>query len=197
MKILSQSFCARDTLDVARELIGQILRRDDVVLRITETEAYCFPNDSANHSRVGRTARNAPMWGPAGYAYVYLCYGLHSMLNIVTQAEGQPAAVLIRACEPLEGLATVEQRRASARGVALLAGPGRVAAALGLDRSFSGHNLCAPGELELCCGKMAQRILVGPRVGIDYALEPDRVAPWRFADADSAWITHRKSLKPV
>src|SRR6476646_9919401 len=95
--ILPQSFYARDALLVAEALLGMHLQRDGIVLRITEVEAYRHPNDSASHCRMGRTARNAPMWGPPGHAYVYLCYGIHCLLNLVTGQEGEGAAVLIRA----------------------------------------------------------------------------------------------------
>src|SRR3954453_1323710 len=108
---LPQSFYARDALDVAETLLGKLLQRGEVVLRITEVEAYRHPNDTANHCRMGRTPRNAPMWGPPGHAYVYLCYGIHRMLNLVTNDEGEGAAVLIRSCEPVAGLATVAERR--------------------------------------------------------------------------------------
>src|SRR5688572_26549600 len=105
-RLLPQSFYARDALVVAEELLGQHIHCGGVVLRITEVEAYRHPDDSASHCRMGRTPRNAPMWGPPGHAYVYLCYGIHSMLNFVTDREGEGAAVLIRSCEPVRGLRT-------------------------------------------------------------------------------------------
>src|SRR5512139_2406652 len=130
--LLPQSFYDRDALELARALLGQELHRADVVLRITEVEAYRHPDDSANHCRMGRTPRNAPMWGPPGHAYVYLCYGMHSMLNLVAGAEGEGAAVLVRACEPLRGLSRIAERRGGRSGKTLLDGPGKVGAALGL-----------------------------------------------------------------
>src|SRR5436190_21713428 len=102
--VLPQSFYARDALIVAEQLLGKLLSHGDVVLRITEVDAYCHPNDTASHCRMGRTPRNEPMWGPAGHAYVYLCYGMHHMLNIVTNARDEGAAVLIRSCEPVAGI---------------------------------------------------------------------------------------------
>ncbi len=99
---LPATFYARDALDVAAELLGAQVTANGVTLRITEVEAYRFPGDTANHARMGRTPRNAPMWGPPGHAYVYLCYGLHRMLNFVTGPEGHAAAVLIREDAPVQ-----------------------------------------------------------------------------------------------
>jgi DNA-3-methyladenine glycosylase len=192
---LPQSFFARDALVVARELLGKLLVRDEVVLRITEVEAYCHPEDSASHCRMGRTARNEPMWGPAGHAYVYLCYGMHNMLNIVTNAEGEGAAVLVRSCEPVAGHEVIAERRGNMRGPVLLTGPGKVGAALALDTSFSGHALFKKRELFVADADSPSAILTGPRVGIDYATLKHRNAPWRFAIADNAWVSQRGSLR--
>ncbi len=189
------AFLERPTALVARELIGAHLRHAGVLLEITETEAYP-PGDSASHARSGRTARNAPMWGSPGRAYVYLCYGVHNMLNVVTEIEGTPAAVLIRACAPLEGLGSIQARRGRQRGAALLAGPGRVASALGIDRGLDGHDLCVPGGLELRRGRPPSGLLHGPRVGIDYAQPEHVAAPLRFAKAGSEWVSHPASLEP-
>lgn len=195
--LIDRGFCERDALLVARDLIGAFLWHGDVVLRIVETEAYRWPDDTANHCRAGRTPRNAPMWGRAGYAYVYVCYGQHAMLNVVTDREGEGAAVLVRACEPVAGIATIAARRRGLRGPTALAGPGRVAAALALDRSFSGHDLLAPGGLELRFGPAPKQLACGARVGIDYAAPEHRDAPWRFADADSRFVSHRRTLTPT
>jgi DNA-3-methyladenine glycosylase len=189
--LLPASFFARDALEVARDVLGAVLVREDVALRITEVEAYRWPGDSANHCRSGRTARNAPMWGPPGRAYVYVCYGLHAMLNLVTGREGEGAAVLVRAAEPLAGLDLVRARRGGRDGPVLLAGPGRVGAALGLDASWSGHALTEAGGLEIRRGRPPRAVVAGPRVGIPYAEPRDRDAPWRLADADSRWVSRR------
>lgn len=198
-RILPQRFYARDALEVARDLLGAHLTRGGVTLRITEVEAYRFPDDTANHCRMGKTARNAPMWGPPGHAYIYLCYGLHQMLNLVTNAEGEGAAVLIRACEPVRGHATIARRRGDKTGAALLAGPGKVGAALGLDARMSGHALFRSGGLEVCRGTPppADAILAGPRVGIDYASPAHIRAPWRLAVAGSPYVSHSKHLRPL
>jgi DNA-3-methyladenine glycosylase len=193
--LIPRSFYQRDALVVARELLGALLFRQDVVLRITEVEAYCWPNDSACHNRFGLTARNRVMWGPGGHAYVYLCYGLHQMLNVVANPEGEAAAVLIRACEPIAGLATIRaRRRGQPERPALLAGPGKVAAALGVDTTWSGHPLFEAGGLEIRQGRPVGRALVGPRVGVDYARPEHRRAPWRFAAPDSDWVSAPKKL---
>jgi DNA-3-methyladenine glycosylase len=195
--LLERPFFIRPGAEVARDLLGCLLVRGSVALRITEVEAYLGPEDSASHARFGRTARNAPMWEAGGLAYVYLCYGVHWMLNVVTGEEGRASAVLIRACEPVAGLPVIRRRRGmTSEGPALLAGPGKVAQALGLDASYSGHALFAPGGLELRAGTPVAAPLAGPRVGIGYAAAADRDAPLRFA-ADSPWVTARKGLAPA
>lgn len=179
----------------ARDLLGQLLVREDVALRITEVEAYGGPEDSASHARHGRTARNAPMWGPPGRAYLYFCYGMHWMLNVVTGPEGKASAVLIRGAEVMAGLDTVLGRRKAAKAAPqLCAGPGKVAQALGLDGAFDGHDLLAPGGLELREGPPPLRIIAGPRLGVGFATAEDQVCPWRFADGDSRAVLQRKAL---
>jgi DNA-3-methyladenine glycosylase len=181
----------------ARALLGQFLTREEVILRITEVEAYGGPEDTASHARHGRTARNAPMWGPPGRAYLYFCYGMHWMLNVVTGPEGEASAVLIRGGEVMAGLDTVLGRRKAAKATRLLcAGPGKVAQALGLDWAFDGHDLLAPGGLELREGPPPLRIVAGPRLGIGFATGEDQACPWRFADGDSGAVLHRKFLHP-
>jgi DNA-3-methyladenine glycosylase len=192
---LPQEFFARDVLEVAPALLGQLVCRDEVVLRITEVEAYRWPGDTACHARAGRTARTEALWGPPGHAYVYLCYGVHSMLNIVTGADGEAQAVLVRACEPVEGLPLVQARRGGKNGPGLLAGPGKVGQALALDTAWSGHPLYQPGGLIVCPGAAPAAIAVGPRIGIDFAAPEHRSLPWRFADAGSRWVTKRAELR--
>lgn len=195
MELLGQDFFNRGALIVARELVGCLLVHGPVSVRVTETEAYCWPGDSANHCFKGRTLRNQAMFGPPGRAYVYLCYGMHEMLNLVTGAEGEGAAVLIRAAEPVDGLETIlSRRRFSSLRPALLAGPGRVSAALGVDRGFNHHPVYEAGGLEARVGRPPTRLARGPRVGIGYASGQDQVAPWRFADADSVWVSLRSGL---
>jgi DNA-3-methyladenine glycosylase len=194
VSLLPESFYARDALVVARDLLGKQICTDDVVLRITEVEAYRGPTDTACHSRVGRTARNAPMWGPPGRVYVYLCYGIHQMLNIVT-GDSDGAAVLIRACEVEAGLDVVRARRRGLNGPVLLAGPGRVGAALGLDTSWNHHPLFTGDRLSVRDGEAPSAVLVGKRIGVDYAAPDDRDAPYRLACAGTRWASHPKALR--
>ncbi|KAI4341280.1 hypothetical protein MLD38_026020 [Melastoma candidum] len=196
--LVPAEFFLVDALDLAPRLLGKFLRRDDVVLQITEVEAY-RPNDSACHGRFGVTARTAPVFGPGGHAYVYLCYGLHTMLNVVADREGVGAAVLIRSCAPVMGLETIQKRRRqSTDKPVLLAGPGKVGQALGISTEWSNHPLYTPGGLEILEGPNPESILVGSRVGIGYA-SPEHVnAPWRFAIAGCPWVSSpRNTLRPA
>ncbi|CAL0302506.1 unnamed protein product [Lupinus luteus] len=197
METLPHDFFQIDALDLAPRLLGKFLRRDDVVLRITEVEAY-RPNDSACHGRFGVTRRTAPVFGPGGHAYVYLCYGLHMMLNVVADKEGAGAAVLIRSCAPVSGLDVIQQRRGQKTDKpVLLTGPGKVGQALGLSTEWSNHPLYTPGGLEVLDGPKPENILVGPRVGIQYALPEHVNALWRFAIAGTPWISApRNTLRP-
>ena len=181
--------------DAARALLGAQLAHGEVLLRITEVEAYGGPWDSASHARHGHTPRNAPMWGPPGRAYLYFCYGMHWMLNVVTGPEGEASAVLIRGAEVVTGLDAVLRRRGASRATPqLCAGPGKVAQALGLDKTFDGHDLLAPGGLELRPGTPPATILAGPRLGIAFATGEDQARPWRFADGDSGALLQQKAL---
>jgi DNA-3-methyladenine glycosylase len=198
MTLLPQSFYARDALEVARDLLGKLIRRDAVSVRITEVEAYRFPDDTANHARMGLTARNAAMWGPPGRCYVYLCYGMHHMLNLSTGREGEGAAVLIRSAEPVSGLPEILRRRkASKEAPALLTGPGKIGQALALDTSWSHHPVYEPGGVEVHDAPAVKEILAGPRVGVDYASANDRAAPWRLAVAGTKWVSQPRGLGRV
>lgn len=193
--LVSRAFFIHPCTKVARDLLGCHLVRGSVSLRITEVEAYLGPEDTASHARFGCTARNAPMWEAGGLAYVYLCYGIHWMLNVGADEAGKGSAILIRACEPVAGLPVIKRRRGmETSGPALLAGPGKVAQALGLNGSFSGKPVFEAGGLEVRSGERPACVLTGPRVGIDYAAEADRLAPLRFADGDSACLTHPRGL---
>lgn len=192
---LPPAFYDRDALEVASDLIGCFVTHGGVTLRITEVEAYRHPGDTANHARMGRTRRNAPMWGPPGHAYVYLCYGLHHMLNFVTGPEGHPAAVLIRGGEPVEGMDLVYARRPGVAGPALSNGPGKVGAALGLHPALSGTPLRGP--ISVAARVATPDLVAGPRIGIGYASEADQAAPWRVAEAGSSWVGRRGELVGV
>ncbi|MBO9363213.1 MAG: DNA-3-methyladenine glycosylase [Thermoflexus sp.] len=192
---LPRSFFARPTLVVAQDLIGRRLVRrvgeQRISGRIVEVEAYVGEDDQASHAAVGRTPRNAVMYGPPGYAYVYFIYGQHYCLNVVTEREGFPAAVLIRALEPEEGLNWIARRR---RGIPMrdwLRGPGRVCVGLGIDRQFNGHDMCAPdAQLWIEAGERApeEQIATGPRVRVrGDALA--RTRPWRFYIRDHPCVS--------
>jgi len=195
MSCLNREFFARDTLTVARELLGQRLVRvlDGVRLsgRIVEVEAYIGEDDQASHARFGRTRRNAAMYGPPGHAYVYFIYGMHHCLNIVTEREGYPAAVLVRALEPLEGMERMRARRGDRPDVQLTSGPARLCQALGIDQRFDGADLCAPGALLFLEEDTAVpdgAVATGPRIGV----RGDEVAvsvPWRFCVRGSPYVS--------
>ncbi|KAJ7551269.1 hypothetical protein O6H91_06G007600 [Diphasiastrum complanatum] len=186
---LDPSFFLCDALDLAPRLLGKFFRRDDVLLQITEVEAY-RQNDTACHARVGVTPRTAAMFGPGGHAYVYLCYGMHVMLNVVADQVGVGAGVLIRACAPVAGMKTIQQRRKqNTDKPVLLTGPGKIGKALDLTTEWCNHPLYTAGGLELLDGPSPDGILAGPRVGIDYASPEDVAAPWRFAIAGSLWVS--------
>jgi DNA-3-methyladenine glycosylase len=195
---------AGDSLAAARSVLGaRLVREPDRageprrVGRIVELEAYIGPEDRASHARMGPTARNRVMFGPPGRAYVYLVYGMHHCLNIVTEADGRPAALLVRAVEPLEGLDAMRAARGP-RGASdhrLAAGPGLVGSAFAIDRSFTGMDLCDPASrLHLAAApddEPAPEIAAGPRVGIAYAGEPWTRVPWRLAVAGSPALSRR------
>lgn len=178
----------KPTLTVAGELLGQRLVRLDEKGRrlagvIVETEAYIGPDDLACHAHFGMTARNAAMWGPPGHAYVYFTYGMHWLLNVVTEQEGFPAAVLIRALWPVEGHKTMFQRRAVSKLEALCNGPAKLCQALGIDGRFNGHDLCHAESLIFIESERpvdSQAMIIGPRVGINRVPEPWKSMPWRL-----------------
>jgi DNA-3-methyladenine glycosylase len=214
---LDRALLAASTLDAARSLIGARLVRDatDAVAtgvaherrvgRIVEVEAYIGTEDRASHARFGRTARNAVMFGPPGIAYVYLVYGMHDCLNVVTEPEGRPAAVLIRAVEPIEGIDAI-LGACAARGVGrragprLTGGPGLVAAGFGITRSDTGTDLLDPRSTlrieRAPAGEPAPALEASPRIGIGYAAEPWRSLPWRFFDPASPTIARRGRPAP-
>ena len=187
MPVLPRDFYARSTLDVTRALIGKVLVHDTPAGRtsgvIVETEAYIGEADPACHAAPGPTVRNAPLYGPPGMAYVYLNYGIHYLVNAVTEAEGWPAAVLIRALEPLEGEPMMRRRRARGTGrsardfttAELCRGPGNLTRALGISLRHNLLDLTA-GPLRVEDRKLPARALVWtPRIGIRVGVE----SPWR------------------
>jgi DNA-3-methyladenine glycosylase len=180
---LPHEFFARPTLSVARDLLGMRLVRllEGVRLAglITETEAYVGETDLGCHAKSGPTRRNLVMYGPPGCAYVYFTYGMHWMLNAVTEREGFPAAVLIRAIQPVQGLDIISARR---RGRDTL-GPAKVTQALGVDRALNGTDLCSPASglwIEAAAAVPERLVLTSPRIGLDTVPEPWKSKPWRF-----------------
>jgi len=181
---------AGPVVPAARGLLGCRISANGVTIRITEVEAYGGGGDPASHAYRGRTTRNAVMFGPAGYAYVYFTYGMHWCMNVVTGPEGEAAAVLLRAGEVIDGLATARARRPAARrDVDLARGPGRLCAALGLNGSADGLYLLGDGPVRLAPRVEPvppERITSGPRVGVTGA----RDRPWRF------WIVDEPTVSP-
>ena len=179
---LGSEFFERSVHEVAEELIGCTLMHGDCGGVIVETESY-ERDDPACHAYVGRTARNEVLFGPPGHAYVYLSYGIHSMLNFVAEPDGQAAAVLIRALEPISGLETMRQRRGKEP---LCAGPARLCEALGVTGALNGASL-QRGLLRIVDAPAPKRsvIAIGPRIGITQAME----WPLRFYLKDSPWVS--------
>ena len=197
---ISRGFYDRPTLDVARDLLGLVLVHDRCGVRtsgvIVEVEAYIGESDPACHAAPGLTRRNAPLYGVPGHAYVYLNYGIHCLVNVVTEAEGSPAAVLIRALDPLDGIDVMRRRRGRAmrgrtrrlaatfRTSDLCRGPGNLTMAMGITM--------AENRLDLLGERLFienRRIVIGPiawgpRVGINVGTE----SPWR------AWIAHHPAV---
>ena len=181
--ILPRDFYQRSTLNVARDLIGarlvRILEGQKLVGWITETEAYISQNDLACHAKAGITPRTQVMFGEAGHAYVYFTYGNHWMLNVVTERVGFPAAVLIRAIQPIQGVDVMMERR-NGRDTF---GPGKLCQALGITKSENGVDLTeTTGGLWIEAGMKVPNSLVtkGPRVGLNNTPEPWLSKPWRF-----------------
>jgi DNA-3-methyladenine glycosylase len=180
---IPSGFYDRPCREVARDLLGARLvcelGGDLCVAEIVETEAYTGPEDDASHAaaRIGRTKRNAPMFGPPGTAYIYRIYGMHWCLNAVTGPDGHPAAVLIRAARLLVGEEVVRRRRGERPAAELLRGPGNLARALGLDTGLNTHPLWLP-PLRVLPGRVVKEseVGIGPRVGIRRAMD----LPLRF-----------------
>lgn len=184
-RILLQGFYQRPTLEVARDLLGRTLVRTldghRLAGRICDVEAYVGEADLASHAARGPSPRNRAMYGPGGLAYVYLIYGLHHCLNVVTEEAGFPAAVLIRAIEPLEGLPLMQTNRASRPLRSLTDGPAKLCQALAIDRRLNGHDLTAGIGLWLEAGEPVPDVAVQttPRINVGgdhHAL----TVPWRF-----------------
>jgi DNA-3-methyladenine glycosylase len=194
---LSHAFYDRPVVEVARALVGCVVRHSDTAGVIVETEAY-HESEPACHAFVGLTARTAPLFGPPGRAYVYRSYGIHALLNAVCEPETVGAAVLIRALEPLVGVHLMYERRGLARVEDLCSGPGKLTQALGVGLDLNATDL-ATGPIAVEApppGWEAVAAQAGPRVGITKAAE----LPWRFSVAGSRFVSRpwpRASTTPA
>ena len=183
---MNRDFFDRTVHEVARELIGCELRVGETAGVIVETEAY-EESDPACHAYIGRTTRNDVLFGPPGHAYVYLSYGIHSLLNFVTEPAGAASAVLIRALEPTDGLELMRERRGREETEQLCSGPGKLSEALGVDLSLNGADLFQP-PFELSEPDRAwseAEITASPRIGITKAAE----LPWRYCVKGSRFVS--------
>jgi DNA-3-methyladenine glycosylase len=201
MARLPRSFYARPTLEVAGDLVGKVLIHNTPAGRtsgaIVEVEAYVGEADPACHAAPGPTGRNAPLYGPPGHAYVYLNYGVHYLVNVVTEPEASPAAVLIRALEPLEGLALMRKRRLRARTARqrknsrrisdhdLCKGPGNVTHAMGISLRQNRLDLLGRELYIEDRGLRVGQVIWSPRIGITKGTE----RPWRCFAGDSASVS--------
>ncbi len=198
-KLPLKFYLQTDTLKIARELLGMVLVTEFDGIRtsgiIVETEAYLGKKDKACHAWNGRkTQRTKTMFLPGGHAYVYLCYGIHHLFNVVTNQEDEPHAILIRAIAPLDGIQhMLKRRRLKVVKRNLTSGPGALSQALGIQTRHSGMALC---DSPICIYSQSekvpkQKIINSPRVGVAYA-EADALLPYRFRISDSKWTSLAK-----
>jgi DNA-3-methyladenine glycosylase len=195
---LSRSFYEQSTVDVAKQLLGKYLVRThaegNTIGRIVETEAYVGPQDLACHASKGRTARTEVMFGPAGHAYVYFIYGFYNMLNLVTEAKDYPAAVLIRAVEPVDGIELMKDRRQSSVLRNLASGPGKLCQAFGIDRSLNGADMCASVLFVEDRREATPKFVATPRIGVDYAGKW-KTRPYRFLIRGSEFVSRGQNRR--
>ena len=180
------AFYARSVHDVARDLVGCVVRHGDAAGRIVETESY-HQEEPACHAYAGLTPRTRTLFGPPGYAYVYRSYGIHALLNAVCEPEGVGAAVLIRALEPLDGIELMRERRGLQRPEDLCSGPGKLTQALDVELQHNDTDM-ATGPVRLhgaAAGWEAPALAIGPRIGITKAAE----LPWRFCAKASRHVS--------
>jgi DNA-3-methyladenine glycosylase len=216
MKALGRAFYARPTLTVLEELIGKVLvhgagRRRTAGI-IVEAEGYIGETDPACHAAPGPTRRNAPLYGPPGHAYVYLNYGLHHLVNAVTEAEGQPAAVLIRALEPIEGIELMRRRRVRGRRsgglsrdarqatldiTSLCRGPGNLSVALGITLAQNRADLSTSVLRIEDHGVRPDHLMWSPRIGIRVGIDRNWRCHWRGHACVSGKSLYREDLKGV
>jgi DNA-3-methyladenine glycosylase len=191
---LARPFYQQPTLEVARRLLGKYLVRvhsDGVTAgMILETEAYVGLEDKASHGSRRRTPRNVMMFGPPGFAYVYVIYGMHHCLNVVTEHEDYPAAVLIRAVQPCEGIELMAARRRRQDMRLMAKGPGNLCQAFGIERCLNGIDLCGDVLFLEDRGSRPADIVATTRIGVEYA-GPWKDMPWRFYIAGHPGVSKR------
>jgi len=185
---LGREFFDRPTVELARALLGKRLAFGALEGRIVETEAYLFRGDPGCHAARGRTPRNAPMFGPAGNTYVYLIYGMHHCLNVVSGREGEGEAVLIRALEPLAGVETMRERRGGGGLEDLCRGPGKLTRAFGITRAHDNLSLL-DGEMRILDSPEEPEIRVSARIGLSAGAD----LQLRFFVAGSAFVSGAKA----
>ena len=186
---MGADFFDRSVHEVARDLIGCTLLYEGCGGVIVETESY-EADDPACHAYVGLTERTRVLFGPPGHAYVYLSYGIHSLLNAVAEPAGEAAAVLIRALEPTRGLERMRERRGDKPDLDLCSGPGKLTEALGIDLSDNERDLTREPFLLAPPAGERPRVVTGPRIGIAKAVEN----PWRFCAAGSAYVSRPRPV---
>jgi DNA-3-methyladenine glycosylase len=201
---LPPEYFAQHTVDLARDLLGKRLVRLEGGTRlagvIIEAEAYRGQADLGCHAKTGLTPRTRVMYGTPGHAYVYFTYGMHWMLNFVSEPAGFPAAVLIRAIWPTEGIPQIASRRLGRPRSAWTDGPAKLCQALGIDRALNGADLCAPDAVlfvEAGVPIPDSSVTISPRVGLNNVPEPWKSIPWRFRVQQDALQTHLGSLCPL
>ena len=181
---MGADFYDRSVHQVARDLVGCTLLYEGCGGTIVETESY-EADDPACHAYVGLTERTRVLFGPPGHAYVYLSYGIHSLLNAVAEPEGEAAAVLIRALEPTHGVEEMRRRRGNKSDPDLCSGPGKLTEALGIDLAVNEADLCQEPFLLTPPAGPPPKVVAGPRIGITKAVE----RPWRFCAAGSPYVS--------
>jgi DNA-3-methyladenine glycosylase len=193
--LLTEAFYRRnDVTRIARDLLGKALytriHGKTTAGLIVETEAYSWKERGCHAYDNRMTARNAVMFGEGGHAYVYLCYGMYNLFNVVTNREGKADAVLIRALEPVEGVNLMQKRTGASKTHRITSGPGKLTRALGIDRKHNGMVLTSKQVWLEDAGIRVGRTLIQatPRIGIDYAGEDARL-PWRYTIKDNVWVS--------
>lgn len=193
MEILPRAFYARNTLSVARELLGKFLVRrvkEGVMIgKMVEVEAYRGPDDPASHAYRGETPRNKLMFGRAGIAYIYLIYGNHYCFNVTTEKKGIPGAVLVRALEPIKGIEIMQRNRGTKNPLNLTNGPGKLSKAMNITKEQNGLDLTKGGELSVYDpgGKEFPEIVSTKRVGVKAGIDK----PWRFYLKNNRFVSRR------